>query len=59
MEETKMETVKCAYCYAERPIVEMMRGKIYFRSSKRLMEATNWYCKDKPCHGYDQMAHEG
>ena len=20
---------------------------------------TNWYCADKGCHGYDQMAHEG
>ena len=63
-----MEKVKCAYCRSERPKEEMMKGKINFRNSKTdvfgrsykfVDEKINWYCADKPCCAYDQMAHEG
>ena len=62
------ETKQCSYCRQVRPISEMMQGKIVFQNGKYdymgkykrfVDEAVNWYCKDKPCHGYDQMAHEG
>jgi len=61
------KTVKCAYCGRERPIGEMTQGKIVYRTSKCIggrwrpvvSEKVQWYCKDAPCHGYDQMAHEG
>lgn len=60
-------TQKCAYCGQEHPITGMIRGRITFlngkyvgnRYKKFVDEAENWYCKNKPCHGYDQMAHEG
>lgn len=64
----KKENVKCAYCGKERPKSEMEQGTITFRNSrtdcfgntyKFLDKSTNWYCGDKPCCAYDQMAHEG
>lgn len=60
-----MEKMKCTYCGKERPIEEMHQGTIYFRDRNRITgkafvnKATNWYCKDKGCCSYDQMAHEG
>jgi hypothetical protein len=59
------ETAKCAYCRAERPVVEMKQGKIIFQDynyvtrKKFVNTKHNSYCADKPCHGHDQMAHEG
>lgn len=57
--------IRCAYCGSERPTDEMKRGKIIFRDRHPLTRKafvnskTNSYCADKPCHGDDQMAHEG
>ncbi len=59
------ELIRCAYCGAERPSIEMMLGKIIFRdrhpvSRKAFVNSkTNMYCADKPCRVHDQMAHEG
>ena len=56
---------KCTYCGKERPVEEMKQGKITFRDRDQftrkafINSQTNWYCADKGCHGYDQMAHEG
>lgn len=58
-------TVRCAYCGAERPKEEMHQAAIIFRDRNRntgksfVNKKTNWYCKDKGCARYDQMAHEG
>lgn len=60
-----MEKIRCAYCGAERPQEEMIIGKIIFRDRNPITrkafinKKTNWYCKDKGCYRYDQMAHEG
>ncbi len=60
-----MEKVRCAYCGKERDVQEMHQGKIIFRDSDKctgkafVNKKTNWYCKDKGCYGYDQMAYEG
>lgn len=49
----------------EKPQEEMKQGEITFRDRNRstgkafVNSKTNWYCADKGCHGYDQMAHEG
>jgi len=53
------ELIKCAYCREQHPKSEMMLGKITFISNGCICKEENWYCKNKPCHGYDQMAHEG
>jgi hypothetical protein len=59
------EIKTCAYCGAEQPIEEMKQGKITFidrnhRTGKAFVNSkVKWYCKDKGCHGYDQMGHEG
>ncbi|WP_271754939.1 hypothetical protein [Cohnella sp. JJ-181] len=59
------ELIRCAYCRAERPANEMKAGKISFRDRHLVTRKafvnnkTNYYCADKPCHGHDQMAHEG
>jgi hypothetical protein len=61
------QTQTCAYCREVKPISNMIQGKIIFRNGhyiggiyKQFVdEKVNWYCKDKPCHGYDQMGHEG
>lgn len=58
---------KCAYCGKERPVAEMKRGTVIFQNirfvagnPKRFIDKKeNWYCAYGPCHGYDQMAHEG
>ncbi|WP_028983301.1 hypothetical protein [Sporolactobacillus terrae] len=65
MDDEKTET--CAYCREKRPLSELKKGKIIFQNSKFQFgrwvkfvdEKTNWYCADKPCAAYDQMAHEG
>ncbi|MCY6957925.1 hypothetical protein [Clostridium brassicae] len=60
-----MEKIGCAYCGSERPKEEMIRGEITFRDRNPITgkifinKKTNWYCKDKGCAGYDQMAYEG
>jgi hypothetical protein len=60
-----MEKIKCAYCGQERPQEEMRQGEIIFRDRRRsrgkafMNRKTNWYCADKNCNEYDQMAHEG
>ncbi len=57
--------MKCAYCGQDRPQEEMKQSKITFRdrniyTGKAFVNnKISWYCKDKPCQGYDQMAHEG
>jgi len=62
------ETVKCAYCWKERPVSEMKRGTIIHigivkdrsgRNKRGVVKTTNWYCADTPCHSHDQMSHEG
>lgn len=58
------ELRRCSYCGTERPIEEMKQGKTTFRSRDDrgracIAEAYGWYCKDKWCHGYAQMACEG
>ena len=59
-----MAKVKCAYCGAKRPEEEMHKAAITFIdrnqfTGKRFVnKKTNWYCKDKGCAGYDQMANE-
>lgn len=62
------KTTKCAHCGTERPIAELKSGTIIFQNSrvdsmgkwkKFVDRKTNLYCIDKPCHGHDQMAHEG
>ena len=58
------EIIRCAYCGKERPISEMKQGEIIFRTRNQngkvcLGRKVNWYCADKGCYGYDQMAHEG
>lgn len=55
---------QCAYCRSTRPQAEMKQGKIIFRDRRPggkafVNQKSNWYCADKPCHGHDQMAHEG
>lgn len=62
-----MSKKKCAYCGEERDAADMKRGEIIFQGGdwiagrwvRRVKRKTNDYCKDKGCHGYDQMAHEG
>ncbi len=57
--------VKCAYCGAEGEKSEMVKAKLIFRdrnsfTGKAFVNSkVNWYCKNKGCAGYDQMAHEG
>ena len=68
-ENNQSEMIRCAYCRTERPISEMKQGTIIARGRKWdawkkknvacVVKETNWYCNDKPCHGHDQMAHEG
>lgn len=59
------EMGRCAYCGKERPLDELEPGKISFIGydstirKRKVMTETNLYCKDGPCHGYDQMGHEG
>lgn len=58
------QVTRCAYCGAERPVTELKSGTIIFRNRRPGRKAfvdskTNLYCADKPCHGHDQMAHEG
>jgi hypothetical protein len=64
---------RCAYCGIPRRSDELKEGTITFQNSRS--EYDNWkrrmvnkrfvdrktslYCKDKPCHGHDQMGHEG
>lgn len=55
---------KCAYCGKERPINELKKGNIHYigrdgAGRKASLTKTNYYCHDKPCHGFDQMGHEG
>jgi hypothetical protein len=65
-------TEKCAYCGKERERSEMTQRTIHYRTQgwqkprfgRQKWGAINatkvqWYCKDKGCGGYDQMAHEG
>ncbi len=60
-----MEKIKCAYCGKEQPIQEMHQATIIFRDRDPITRKAfvnkkkQWYCKDKGCAGYDQMAHEG
>jgi len=60
-----MEKIKCAYCGTERPTEEMHQATIIFRDRAPVTRKAfvnkkkRWYCKDKGCAGYDQMAHEG
>lgn len=50
-----MDTKKCRYCRAERPVSEMIEVKI--RENREW--AYYWFCKGKPCAGYYQMGCEG
>jgi hypothetical protein len=53
----------CAYCRKIRPLSELKKGRIIYQGfrngRKQVVEDENLYCNDKPCHGYDQMGHEG
>ena len=64
--------MKCSYCGEERPETEMERRKLVYRGQgwqparfgiqkwgQVVKTDYRWYCKDKGCGGYDQMAHEG
>ena len=64
--------MKCSYCGDERPETEMVRRKLVYRGQgwqparfgkqkwgQVVKTDYRWYCKDKGCGGYDQMAHEG
>ena len=61
----KTEFHKCSYCGDERKAEDMKQVEITFRdrdpwTGKAFVNRKrNWYCNDKPCAGYDQMAHEG
>lgn len=61
----KVEMGRCHYCRKERPMSELVPGEVSFIGSdpltgkRKVMHETNLYCKDSPCHGYDQMANEG
>ena len=51
----------CAYCGKQRKPEDMMHGTIFSRNWKanNFKSPPRLYCKDAPCHGNDQMAHEG
>jgi hypothetical protein len=55
--------VPCAYCGKQNHPDNTIRHEIIFQNShngrKFIDRATNSYCKDSPCAGWDQMAHEG
>lgn len=58
------EKVRCAYCGAERPKREMKYDFIFTRRrdarGKAVLEKLyGWYCADRTCQGYHQMAQEG
>jgi len=61
--EPKEGYVKCSYCGKQNQPDNTIYSKIIFQDSHNgrrfVNEATNPYCKDKPCSSYDQMAHEG
>ena len=53
--------IGCQYCLQQRLPQDIMQGIIIspnWKDRGYRSPARN-YCKDKPCHGYDQMAHEG
>ena len=64
-----METAKCAYCQAERPLSELKEDTIIFQDARPVPGSRNFkkfvnqkkqlYCADKPCAHHDQCAHEG
>ena len=59
MMNNEIETKRCHGCGAVRPIKEMHQGTLVQIRQGRVMETREWYCNDKHCQGYDQMAHEG
>lgn len=54
------EKKKCDYCGSMRPAPEMKQRSVvsYFKWALGYSPPRN-YCKDKPCHEWDQMGHEG
>ena len=60
-----MDKIRCSYCGTEKPKEEMIQATITFRDRNPytgkafVNKKRQWYCKDKGCAGYDQMAHEG
>lgn len=61
----KANVGRCAYCHKVRPMSELEPGEISYigedpyTGKDKVIHETNLYCKDGPCHGYDQMGHEG
>jgi len=53
------ETKRCSYCNSERPLSELKKSKLTYIRNKQVKQDYRLYCHDKPCAGYDQMAHEG
>jgi hypothetical protein len=51
----------CSYCGVQRRLEDMIQRTIISPNWKNnnFVSPLRNYCKDKPCHGYDQMAHEG
>lgn len=49
----------CAYCQKQNPPENLVDGTVIYRTGGGIARKTQKYCKDKPCAGYDQMAHEG
>lgn len=50
---------KCVYCHALRTVAELRKGVVTHAEQGKIVEVYGWYCRDKPCNGRDQMAHEG
>ena len=67
------EKAKCTRCGIERPISELKEDTIIFQNSRQEYDSrkkryvnkrfvdrkTGLFCRDKPCHSHEQMAHEG
>ncbi len=53
--------IKCSYCGQQRLPADIIYGTIISPNWKRngFKSPPRPYCKDKPCHGHDQMGHEG
>ena len=59
MPEVAEQKKKCAYCNKERIASELFTRKLTYIMNKTVCHDYRLYCKDSPCAGYDQMAHEG
>lgn len=55
----KEDEGKCVYCHQKRKKTDLQSGNITYINRGKVVTSSNLYCKDKPCQGYHQMAHEG